>query len=73
MWCGRVETGGDRSLDSRRFSVFIVLLRVGVVNPPVTAFHPLSWGAKPYGCYSNLLGCTRGNSHERRPFLDWLL
>jgi hypothetical protein len=39
MGCGRVETGGDRSLDPRRWAVFIVLIRVGVVNPP--------WGAKP--------------------------
>jgi hypothetical protein len=37
MGRGRVETGGDRSLDSRRFSLFIVLIRVGVVNPPVTS------------------------------------
>jgi hypothetical protein len=47
---GRVETGGDRSLDSRRFSLFIVLIWVGVANPPVTALLPLSRGAKPYGC-----------------------
>jgi hypothetical protein len=48
--CGRVETGSDRSLDARRFSVFIVRVRVGVVNPPMTALLPVSWGAKPYGC-----------------------
>jgi hypothetical protein len=54
MRCGRIKTGGDKSLESRRFSVFIVLIRVGVVNPPVTALLPLSWGARPYGCCSNV-------------------
>jgi hypothetical protein len=79
MGCGRVETGGDRSLDSRRFSFFIVLIRVGVVNPPAATslgrqalqlLHQPGWGV-PEGILINFAhlwtGCCKIGSLFLQP------
>jgi hypothetical protein len=79
MGCGRVEMGGDRSLDSRRFSSFIVLIRVGVVNPPAATSlgrqaqrlpHQPGWGV-PEGILMNVAhlwtGCGKIGSLFLQP------